>query len=49
MTAIREHPPPATAAAPAMLFTVGLLAAGIVTAGERTRSRPWARYALAGR
>jgi len=31
----------------AMLFAVGLLAAGIVTAGERTRSRPWAGYALA--
>jgi len=26
---------------------VGLLGAGIVTAGERTRSRPWAGYALA--
>src|SRR5258705_470342 len=32
---------------PAMLFAVGLLAAGIVTAGEHTRSRPWAGYALA--
>ena len=31
----------------AVLFAVGLLAAGIVTAGERTRSRPWAGYALA--
>ena len=31
----------------AMLFAVGLLAAGIVTAGEHTRSRPWAGYALA--
>jgi len=31
----------------AALFAVGLLAAGIVTAGERTRSRPWAGYALA--
>jgi peptidoglycan/LPS O-acetylase OafA/YrhL len=31
----------------AVLFAVGLLAAGIVTAGERTRSRPWAAYALA--
>jgi len=31
----------------AVLFAVGLLAAGIVTAGERTRSRPWAWYALA--
>ncbi len=31
----------------AVLFAVGLLAAGIVTAGERTRSRPWAGWALA--
>jgi len=31
----------------AVLFSVGLLAAGIVTAGERTRSQPWAGYALA--
>jgi peptidoglycan/LPS O-acetylase OafA/YrhL len=31
----------------AVLFAVGLLAAGIVTAAERTRSRPWAGYALA--
>jgi peptidoglycan/LPS O-acetylase OafA/YrhL len=31
----------------AVLFAVGLLASGIVTAGERTRSRPWASYALA--
>src|SRR6516165_7572237 len=31
----------------AVLFAVGLLAAGIVTAGERTRSRPWAGYSLA--
>jgi peptidoglycan/LPS O-acetylase OafA/YrhL len=31
----------------AVLFAVGLLAAGIVAAGERTRSRPWAGYALA--
>jgi peptidoglycan/LPS O-acetylase OafA/YrhL len=31
----------------AVLFAVGLLAAGIVSAGERTRSRPWAGYALA--
>jgi peptidoglycan/LPS O-acetylase OafA/YrhL len=31
----------------AVLFAVGVLAAGIVTAGERTRSRPWAGYALA--
>jgi peptidoglycan/LPS O-acetylase OafA/YrhL len=31
----------------AVLFAVGLLAAGIVTAGEHTRSRPWAGYALA--
>jgi peptidoglycan/LPS O-acetylase OafA/YrhL len=30
----------------AVLFAVGLIAAGIVTAGERTRSRPWAGYAL---
>src|SRR4029077_1211812 len=29
-----------------VLFAVGLLAAGIVTAGERTRSRAWAGYAL---
>jgi peptidoglycan/LPS O-acetylase OafA/YrhL len=31
----------------AVLFAVGLLAAGIVTAGERTRARPWAAFALA--
>jgi peptidoglycan/LPS O-acetylase OafA/YrhL len=31
----------------AVLFAVGLLAAGIVTASERTRARPWAGYALA--
>ena len=31
----------------AVLFAVGLLAAGIVSAGERTRSRPWAGVALA--
>jgi peptidoglycan/LPS O-acetylase OafA/YrhL len=31
----------------AVLFAVGLLAAGIVTAGERTRSWPWAGFALA--
>jgi peptidoglycan/LPS O-acetylase OafA/YrhL len=31
----------------AVLFAVGLLAAGIVTASEHTRSRPWAGYALA--
>jgi peptidoglycan/LPS O-acetylase OafA/YrhL len=31
----------------AVLFAVGLLAAGIVTADERIRSRPWAGYALA--
>ena len=31
----------------AVLFAIGLLAAGIVTADERTRSRPWAGYALA--
>jgi peptidoglycan/LPS O-acetylase OafA/YrhL len=30
----------------AVLFAVGLLASGIVTAGERTRARPWAGYAL---
>jgi peptidoglycan/LPS O-acetylase OafA/YrhL len=30
-----------------VLFAVGLLASGIVTAGERTRSRPWAGCALA--
>jgi hypothetical protein len=30
-----------------VLFAVGLLAAGVVTAGERTRSRPWGGYALA--
>jgi peptidoglycan/LPS O-acetylase OafA/YrhL len=30
----------------AVLFAVGLLAAGIVTAGEHTRSLPWAGYAL---
>jgi peptidoglycan/LPS O-acetylase OafA/YrhL len=31
----------------AVLFAVGLLAAGIVTADEHARSRPWAGYALA--
>jgi peptidoglycan/LPS O-acetylase OafA/YrhL len=31
----------------AVLFAVGLLASGIAAAGERTRSRPWAGYALA--
>jgi peptidoglycan/LPS O-acetylase OafA/YrhL len=31
----------------AVLFAVGVLAAGIVTASERTRSLPWAWYALA--
>jgi peptidoglycan/LPS O-acetylase OafA/YrhL len=31
----------------AVLFAVGLLAAGIVTADKHTRSRPWAGYALA--
>jgi peptidoglycan/LPS O-acetylase OafA/YrhL len=31
----------------AVLFAVGLLAAGVVTAGEPTRSRPWGGYALA--
>jgi peptidoglycan/LPS O-acetylase OafA/YrhL len=30
----------------AVLFAVGLLASGIVTAGERTRLRPWAGFAL---
>jgi peptidoglycan/LPS O-acetylase OafA/YrhL len=30
----------------AVLFAVGLLASGIVTADEHTRSRPWAGYAL---
>ncbi len=29
----------------AVLFAVGLLAAGMVTAGEHTRSRPWTGYA----
>ena len=31
----------------AVLFAVGVLAAGIATADERARSRPWAWYALA--
>jgi peptidoglycan/LPS O-acetylase OafA/YrhL len=31
----------------AVLFAVGVLAAGIVNADERVRSRPWDRYALA--
>jgi hypothetical protein len=31
----------------AVLFAVGFLASGIVTAGERSRSRPWAGCALA--
>jgi peptidoglycan/LPS O-acetylase OafA/YrhL len=31
----------------AVLFAVGVLASGIVTAGERTRSLPWAGFALA--
>jgi peptidoglycan/LPS O-acetylase OafA/YrhL len=31
----------------AVLFAVGLLTAGIVTAADRVRSRPWAGYALA--
>jgi peptidoglycan/LPS O-acetylase OafA/YrhL len=31
----------------AVLFAVGVLAAGIVTARERVRSQPWAWYALA--
>ncbi|HEY5231673.1 MAG TPA: acyltransferase [Galbitalea sp.] len=31
----------------AVLFAVGVLAAGIVTASERTRSQPWGWYALA--
>jgi hypothetical protein len=30
-----------------VLFAVGLLAAGIVIAGEHTRSRPWAGYTMA--
>ncbi|HEY7176301.1 MAG TPA: acyltransferase, partial [Micromonosporaceae bacterium] len=29
----------------AVLFAIGVLAAGITSAGERTRSRPWAWYA----
>jgi peptidoglycan/LPS O-acetylase OafA/YrhL len=32
----------------AVLFAIGVLAAGIVTAPERTRSRPWGALALAG-
>jgi peptidoglycan/LPS O-acetylase OafA/YrhL len=31
----------------AVLFAVGVLAAGIVTAGDRSRSRPWAAFAAA--
>jgi peptidoglycan/LPS O-acetylase OafA/YrhL len=31
----------------AMLFAIGVLAAGVVTASERQRARPWAGYALA--
>lgn len=31
----------------AVLFAVGVLAAGAVTSSERTRARPWAGYALA--
>jgi peptidoglycan/LPS O-acetylase OafA/YrhL len=31
----------------AVLFAIGVLASGIVAAGERTRSRPWAGCALA--
>ena len=31
----------------AVAFAVGILAAGIVTADERTRSHPWAAYAVA--
>ena len=31
----------------AVLFAIGVLAAGIVTAGERTRSLPWGLFALA--
>ena len=31
----------------AVLFAIGVLAAGVVTASERTRSRPWAGFALA--
>jgi peptidoglycan/LPS O-acetylase OafA/YrhL len=30
----------------AVLFAIGVLASGIVTASERNRARPWARYAL---
>jgi peptidoglycan/LPS O-acetylase OafA/YrhL len=30
----------------AVLFAIGVLAAGVVTAGERTRSRPWSGYSL---
>jgi peptidoglycan/LPS O-acetylase OafA/YrhL len=29
-----------------VLFAIGLLASGIISAGERTRSRPWVFYAL---
>jgi peptidoglycan/LPS O-acetylase OafA/YrhL len=32
----------------AVLFAIGLVTSGIVTASDRTRSRPWAWYALAG-
>jgi peptidoglycan/LPS O-acetylase OafA/YrhL len=31
----------------AVLFAIGMLAVGVVTASERTRSRPWAGFALA--
>ena len=31
----------------AVLFAIGVLASGIVTASERTRSRPWAWFSLA--
>jgi peptidoglycan/LPS O-acetylase OafA/YrhL len=31
----------------AVLFAIGVLAAGITTAGERTRSRPWGVFAVA--
>ncbi len=31
----------------AVLFAIGVLAAGIVTAGERIRSRPWAAFGVA--
>jgi hypothetical protein len=31
----------------ALLFAIGVLTSGILTASERVRSRPWAWYALA--